>query len=353
MQGAVRHSAVDLLEEVAILSDEGLIAIDDMDRVLLASAPARLLLGPRTPESGRQFHSSGLDYRILTLVDAALASGRLEERELTTHDRDLVLRAQSFTGGGDGHGSAIRLLLTVRDDTRLHRLERVRRDFVSNVSHELRTPVTAVRIMAETLENGGLDDPTAAADFVRRIALEAVHMTQIVEELLELSTIESGLRPLAHERVGIESLFAAVDRLRPLAADKGVALNVHITAQTPEIIGDASRLGQVMRNLVHNAIKFTPSGGTIDVEATPGPPGRVTLRCRDNGVGISAADLPRIFERFWKADSSRQRDGEGSGLGLAIVRHVIDAHGGSVTVASEPRRGTEFTVELPAAPVDG
>jgi two-component system sensor histidine kinase BaeS len=107
-----------------------------------------------------------------------------------------------------------------------------------------------------------------------------------------------------------------------------------------------------MRNLVHNAIKFTPAGGRIDVEASPGEPGRVVLECRDTGVGIAPDDLPRIFERFWKADSSRQRDGEGSGLGLAIVRHVVEAHGGSVSVVSEPRRGSTFTVDLPAAPAE-
>jgi signal transduction histidine kinase len=206
--------------------------------------------------------------------------------------------------------------------------------------------------MAETLENGGLEDATAAADFVHRIGLEATHMAQMVEELLELSTIESGLRPLAHERVSLGSLLAAVDRLRPLASDKGVALVVTIAEGSPEIAGDAGRLGQVMRNLVHNAIKFTPAGGRIDVEASPGEPGRVVLECRDTGVGIAPDDLPRIFERFWKADSSRQRDGEGSGLGLAIVRHVVEAHGGSVSVVSEPRRGSTFTVDLPAAPAE-
>jgi two-component system phosphate regulon sensor histidine kinase PhoR len=204
--------------------------------------------------------------------------------------------------------------------------------------------------MAETLENGGLDDPVAANDFVRRIALEATHMTQMVEELLELSTIESGLRPLARQRVRVDDLLSAVDRLRPLAEAKGIAIHVSIADHTPDIDGDDQRLGQALRNLVHNAIKFTPSGGRIDVAAAASPGGGVTLHCRDTGVGIAPADLPRIFERFWKADSSRQRDGEGSGLGLAIARHVVEAHGGTIAVVSEPRHGTEFTVTLPAAP---
>ena len=240
-------------------------------------------------------------------------------------------------------------LLLVRDETRVHHLERVRRDFVSNVSHELRTPITAVQLIAETLANGGLEDPTAAADFVRRIGQEASHMAQMVEELLELSTIESGLRPMVSERVPIADLMGSLDRLRPLAESKGVSLDIVVAGGTPDLIGDASHLGQVLRNLAHNAIKFTPSGGRITITAAPASSGHVVLSCRDTGVGITPADLPRIYERFWKADSSRQRDGEGSGLGLAIVRHVVEAHGGTVTVTSEPRHGTEFQVVLPAA----
>lgn len=324
------------------MSGEGVIAVAADDRIVLISPTAVHLLGTSALERGSRFHSSQVDFRILRLVDAALTSAPLQEREIGLEDRTLVVRALKVDD------PEVAVLVTVRDETRLHHLERVRRDFVSNVSHELRTPVTAVRIMAETLETGGLEDPVAAADFVHRIGLEATHMAQMVEELLELSTIESGLRPLAHERVTLESLLGAVDRLRPLAADKGVALDVRVADGTPEISGDAARLGQVMRNLVHNAIKFTPSGGRIEVEAAPGPPGRVILRCRDSGVGIAPDDQPRIFERFWKADSSRQRDGEGSGLGLAIVRHVVEAHGGSVSVVSQPKRGTLFTVELPA-----
>ena len=347
VQSAAQRAEGDLLRQVARVSGEGIIAIDGTDHVVLVSPPAVRLLGTTALKPGARFHSSQLDFRIQRLVDAAIASGRIEEREMSVDDRNLVLRALRVDEDG------VAVLVTVRDETRLHRLERIRRDFISNVSHELRTPVTAVRIMAETLETGGLDDPAAAVDFVHRIGLEATHMAQIVEELLELSTIESGLRPMAHDHVALEQLFGAVDRLRPLAAAKGVTLTAVVAAGTPEIAGDAERLGQVMRNLVHNAIKFTPTGGRIDVEAAPGGPGRVLLRCRDTGVGIAPGDLPRIFERFWKADTSRQRDGEGSGLGLAIARHVVEAHGGSVVVRSEPRQGTEFTVDLPAAPPAG
>jgi signal transduction histidine kinase len=154
---------------------------------------------------------------------------------------------------------------------------------------------------------------------------------------------------MASERVAISTLMSSLDRLRPLAESKGVSLEISVLPGTPDLVGDSSHLGQVLRNLAHNAIKFTPSGGRIEITAGPGDPGHVLLHCRDTGVGITPADLPRIYERFWKADSSRQRDGEGSGLGLAIVRHVVEAHGGTVTVTSEPRRGTEFQVVLPAA----
>ena len=181
-------SDITVLRAVGLLLDPGIIGLDADGRVVLANEPARRLLGLDLAE-GSAFVAGEVDYRLIRLIDAARQSGRVEERAITLHDRDFNARAIALDGD-------LATILVVRDETRVHHLERVRRDFVSNVSHELRTPITAVQLIAETLANGGLDDPAAAADFVRRIGQEASHMAQMVEELLELSTIESGLRPM-------------------------------------------------------------------------------------------------------------------------------------------------------------
>jgi len=344
MPGVSESLQLQLLHFVADVFDGGLLAIGPDDQLLAASGDEIRALGIEPAATGGSVRTASVDYRVMLLVDAARRTGGVETRELTAAgDLDLVLRARRS-------GADPTVFISVRDQTRVRHLERVRRDFVSNVSHELRTPVAAIRLMAETLESGALDDREAAEDFVRRIRLEATQMTQMLEELLELSSIESGLRPLRHDRVGVASLLTAAERLRPLAEAKEVRITFNVGPGVPDLWGDGPRLGQAVRNLVHNGIKFTNAGGHVAITATPEGTALVRISVSDDGVGIAPADLPRIFERFWKADSSRQRDGEGTGLGLAIVRHVVEGHGGSVSVESEPRRGTTFTLLLPAAP---
>ncbi|MHB8717592.1 MAG: sensor histidine kinase [Candidatus Dormibacteria bacterium] len=337
-------ASVSLLEGIADLlegPEEGLVLVDLTGVVRYASALARRDLDLLDTAVGRHLVDSNPDFHLVRLVAEASAGDLRVERRWTMGDRELSVRARRI------HRPAPGVLLWVRDETRERRLEKMRRDFISNVSHELRTPLTAMRVMAETLLAGALNDDDAAADFVRRIALEVEQMAQMVEELLELSALEDDARATPQRRVPVSSLLVAVERLRPLVDDKRIALVFDVSDGVAPIRGDAAQLQHLVRNLVHNAVKFTPAEGRVTVSASHAD-GAVVLRVSDTGSGIRSDDLPRIFERFWKADGSRRRDGEGSGLGLAIVRHVVAAHGGSIDVESELGVGTTFTVTLPA-----
>ena len=290
---------------------------------------------------GRPVVESHGDYRLMRVLMSAAATDDVVERHWSAAEHELSVRARRIRPLGRD------VLVWVRDETRVRHLEKMRRDFISNVSHELRTPLAAMRVMAETLLSGALDDPPAAQEFVNRIGLEVEQMSQMVEELLELSALEGEQHPVPDEAVPVIDLLIAIDRLRPLIDDKQITLYFDVPSDIPPIRGDIAHLQHVLRNLVHNAVKFTPPNGRITVSATVAGT-CIVLRCSDTGVGIRADDVPRIFERFWKADSSRRRDGEGSGLGLAIARHVVAAHHGTIRVESELGRGTTFIVTLPA-----
>jgi two-component system phosphate regulon sensor histidine kinase PhoR len=261
------------------------------------------------------------------------------------------------------------LVLTIEDLTRLRQLETVRRDFVANVSHELRTPLASVKLLAETLQDAIERDPTAARLFAQRIEIEVSAITQLVNELLELSRIESGRVPLRLKPTDLrEVIQESVGRVQNLAGLQGVQVQTTWDAseQTPAddlplVLADGGRIGQVLLNLLHNAIKFTPPKGAITVgaERTPEDDGQsVTVWVRDTGVGISEDDLPRIFERFYKVDRARTRSQPpdaradmpgGTGLGLAIARHLVEGHGGRIWAESKPGRGSVFRFTLPVA----
>ncbi len=331
----------DVLAEVLEDSDEGLLLVDEEGVIGFASPTALRHLDLRSNAIGRTIAECHGDYRLVRLVAHAIASDAVVEGQWNTGERELSVRARRVANPGAS------VLLWVRDETRIRHLEKMRRDFISNVSHELRTPLAAMRVMTETLQSGALEDPPAAHEFVHRIGLEVEQMSQMVEELLELSALEGEQRPVPDEPVPVVDLLIAVDRLRPLIEDKHIDLVFDVPADIAPVRGDISHLQHVLRNLVHNAVKFTPNGGTITIAARAAARNQVELRCSDTGVGIRSDDLARIFERFWKADSSRRRDGEGSGLGLAIVRHVVAAHQGSIRVESELGHGATFVVTLP------
>ncbi len=330
----------DVLAEVLEGSDEGLLVVDSDGLIRFASPTALRHLELRPNSIGSPIAEAHGDYRLVRLLTTAAGTDEVIETHWSTAHRELSARARRVARPAEG------VLVWVRDETRMRHLEKMRRDFISNVSHELRTPLAAMRVMAETLLAGALDDGPAAQEFVHRIGLEVEQMSQMVEELLELSALEGEERPVPDEAVPVVDLLIAIDRLRPLIEAKNINLVFDVPADIPPIRGDVTHLQHVLRNLVHNAVKFTPSGGTITIAAAVAGD-RVELRCTDTGVGIRSDDLARIFERFWKADSSRRRGGEGSGLGLAIARHVVAAHQGTIRVESELGRGSSFVVVVP------
>lgn len=238
-------------------------------------------------------------------------------------------------------------LILFQDLTQLRRLETVRRDFISNVSHELRTPLASLKALAETLQEGALDDPPAAKRFLLRMETEIDNLTQMVNELLELSRIESGKVPLSFQRIQACSLLRpAFDRMILQAERAGLEMVYDCPPDLPVVFADPDRITQVLINLVHNAIKFTAPGGKITLSAYQEAE-RIIFFVRDTGVGIAKKDLGRIFERFYKAD--RARAGGGTGLGLSISRHMVEAHGGFIWVESEPDLGSTFYFNLPVA----
>ncbi len=239
-------------------------------------------------------------------------------------------------------------LLVFQDLTRVRRLEMVRRDFVSNVSHELRTPLASLKALTETLQEGALEDPPAARRFLLRMEHEIDNLTQMVQELLELSRIESGRVPLEkHSIQPYELVSQAAERMQLQAERAGLQMSLEVDDRLPNVIADAARMQQVLVNLMHNAIKFTHPGGLIRIGAYA-QTNQVVFFVRDTGVGIDPAALPRIFERFYKAD--RARSGGGTGLGLSISRHLVEAHNGRIWADSSPGQGSAFYFSLPTEP---
>lgn len=249
------------------------------------------------------------------------------------------------------------VVLTIENLAETRRIERVQRDFIANISHELRTPLTSVRLLTETLEDAIDTDHEKAQMFAEKIEIEIQYMTDLVNELLELSRIESGQVPMIMEPVEVEQLVREVmARMLPLAQRHRVSLRTSIQAGKTQVVADSKQIARVLVNLVHNAIKFTPSGGMIIIGTAPQQANYMQrFFVRDTGVGIRAEDIPRVFERFYKTNRARSKTdfigpgGGGTGLGLAIARHVVEAHGGRITVESTLGEGSIFSFTLPIA----
>jgi two-component system phosphate regulon sensor histidine kinase PhoR len=239
------------------------------------------------------------------------------------------------------------VMLIFQDLTRIHQLETVRKDFVSNVSHELRTPLTSLKALTETIHESVNKDPESTQKFLLLMDQEVDNLTQLLNELIELSRLESGRVPLDRKRISPAVILKSVDEMMRLQAERnGLTFSINYPDEISAISADLERVKQVMTNLIHNAIKFTKPGGSIIISVTE-QEDKVIFQIEDTGSGIDPDVLPRIFERFYKADQSRSS--AGAGLGLSISRHIVEAHGGKIWAESEPGVGSKFFFSLPKA----
>jgi two-component system phosphate regulon sensor histidine kinase PhoR len=334
------------------LLSSGVLLVDDGMRITDANVPAHVLLS-RGPGAlvGRTLMEAFLDQRVEALARAAGTDGTTTTAEAKLADVDgptLAVRAQRLPDG--------RVWLVLDDVSELRRLQRIRTEFIDNLSHELRTPLTTVSLLAETLsrdaETAGDAVPVRMRERIAKVEVETGHLVQMVNELLDLSRIEGGGTLDLVDGIDMGALAAeSAERLRLFADRQGVTLRVEPGSGLPTIRGDRARLGQVVVNLVHNAVKFSPDGGDVIVRTSAGR-GEVVTSVQDHGVGIPRAAQARVFERFYKVDRARQRGeaGGGTGLGLAIARHVIQQHQGRIWVDSVEGAGSTFSFAIPVAP---
>ena len=326
---------------------EGLLVVDKDMRVVASNSAARKLFNPSLPRLNSQ--------RLTELTrNPAIYSAFLDglkgmERsgvKVETHgpERQVFDLRVVPIGGGNGHG-AEGALGVFFDITRTERLELVRQEFLSNVSHELRTPLTAIIAFVETLETGAMEDPESSQRFLSIIRKNASRMHGLIDDILELTAIEGGNVTLRAASVDLHELVNDVcASLAAKAAGHGVSL-VNLVNPETLVSADSRRLEQMLTNLIDNGIKFSREGGTVTVRHESGTRDRILVE--DNGDGIPAQHLERLFERFYRVDRARSRDMGGTGLGLAIVKHLALLHGGEVTVDSELGKGTIFTIHLP------
>lgn len=337
------------LEAVLLCMFEGVMVVDASGEVLLMNPPLKDLLLVKGPVEGKRPLEVVRNVEVQEIVDRALRlkSGS-ESREISVildGERTVLIHATPVVRGGATEG----VVLVFHDITELRRLENVRKDFVANVSHELRTPISSIKGYAETLQEGALDDKENAKDFLKIISSEADRLASLVNDLLDLSRIESGRIGLKQRPCDVAGTVArAVSGFLKTADRSGIKLLVEVPAGMSPMMVDEGMITQVLYNLLDNAIKYNRPGGSVTVSAKE-KLDHLEIEVSDTGVGIPEEDISRIFERFYRVDKARSRELGGTGLGLSIVKHIAQAHGGEVSVSSVLGKGSTFIFTVPRA----
>ncbi len=337
------------LESILEGMTEGVVAVDTAKRVLLLNRTAGAILGvDPAGAQGRGIQELSRNMPFQAFVVRALVAAAPVEEEIAAGEKGALLIRASGVPLFDGAGGRIGVLIVLNDVTQLHRLERVRRDFVANVSHELKTPVTSIAGFVETLQDGALDDRATTERFLEIIRRQAERLNAIVTDLLSLARLEqeTGSERVAFEEAGLCGLLSdAVEATRDRAARKEIALALDCP-EDRSFPAQALLLSQAVVNLIDNAVTYSEPGSRVVVRGAVSAEA-ISIAVVDRGIGIPREHLPRLFERFYRVDKSRSRRQGGTGLGLAIVKHVAQVHGGSVAVESEPGKGSTFTITIP------
>ncbi len=328
----------------AILSQmtDGIVAFDQMGVLIHSNTAARDYL-PKNEETTFNDFVEYLDLDLTLEQLNYLDRNRVVERQANHGTKIIRTLFAPYADESDKNGGTVVVIADITEQTKL---ERARREFVANVSHELRTPITTIKSYAETILDMA-EEETPETGFIKVIEQEADRMTRIVTDLLTLSKLDNSAKVMDKKVFDLSALVEnVVEKLKINANNQGLELDFDQEGDTKSFFGDRDRMEQVITNIISNAVKYTPSGGSIKVSCKA----RYTEACivvKDNGIGIPEKDLPRIFERFYRVDKARSRESGGTGLGLAIAKELVELHGGKIKLDSREGKGTTVTITLP------
>lgn len=328
---------------------EGVMVLDGEKRIELVNLGMERMSGrPAGEIVGRTILEAFRNVDLHDLLERFRQSGETLCQEICMgNDPPVMMDVTISAVRGEAAGKG-KTMLVFHDVTRLKRLERTRTDFVANVTHEIRTPLTAIIGFVETLEQGAMENRKKALEFLQTIRENAERLNRLVDDLLTLSSIELGEARLNFERVDVgRALEQAMALISPKASERGLKIVGSIPGSLPPIRADRDRLAQILLNILDNAVKFTPPGGSIAVEALQDEDGRLVVRITDTGIGIPKGEIPRLGERFYRADKARSREIGGTGLGLSIVKHLMKAHQARMMIDSALGHGTTVSLKFP------
>lgn len=331
---------------------EGVLVLDEAGHVQFANSTFAEMFATTGVLRGKTLLEAVRQHEIAEIVERATVEGRVGDQELrlpTEPERWLQINAAALTSVDRRR---LGVIIVFHDLTHLKQLERTRQEFVANVSHELRTPLSLIKGYAETLLDGAKDDPEVATKFLQTIDRNARRLDLLIQDLLIISALESGRVSLS---LGAVELQALVGRMLADFKSRAEARHVKLVSTVPELRAhaDEARLEQVFGNLLENAVKYGRENGTVTVGGRATPQGELELFVQDDGPGIPAEALERVFERFYRVDKARSREQGGTGLGLSIVKHIVQGHGGRVWVESPPGLGAKFCFTLPVEKTEG